>query len=48
MLVIVSMLEINNVLYNSNIPPPHIIKAKKRVGAKEGDHITLLNTFLKI
>ncbi len=47
MLIIIAMLEVNNLIFNSNIAPPYVIKSKKRVGAKEGDHITLLNLFMK-
>lgn len=45
-LILVSVLAAGNIWYLNNSPVA-IIKAKKRIGAKEGDMITLINVFLK-
>ena len=45
-LILVSMLSVQNVFY-SNRESHHVIKAKKKIGAKEGDMITLINIYLR-
>eukprot|EP01016_Furgasonia_blochmanni_P011739 TRINITY_DN1543_c0_g1_i15.p2 TRINITY_DN1543_c0_g1~~TRINITY_DN1543_c0_g1_i15.p2 ORF type:complete len:338 (+),score=45.26 TRINITY_DN1543_c0_g1_i15:77-1090(+) len=45
-LMVVSLLSVGNIFYGSR-EPGQIIKAKKRLGAKEGDHITLINIFIR-
>jgi hypothetical protein len=34
-------------LFATNCPPLTMLKTKKKVGAKEGDFITLINIFLR-
>ena len=43
-LTIASVLSVNSI-FQTNIDPVRISKTKKKLGAVEGDHITLVNIF---
>jgi hypothetical protein len=45
-MTLVSMLSVPNVFY-ANREPIAVVKAKKRLGAKEGDHVTLINIYIR-
>lgn len=45
--MLAAMLSIQGSLFFTNEEPPTIINRKKRIGAKEGDHLTLINIFIK-
>ncbi|EAR90543.1 DEAD/DEAH-box helicase, putative (macronuclear) [Tetrahymena thermophila SB210] len=46
MLVLCSMLSLQGQVFYNGFDPATILKQKKKLGAKEGDHITLINIFL--
>ena len=46
MLILVSLLSVGNIWY-ANKDSGFVIKSKKKLGAKEGDHITLINIYLR-
>lgn len=45
-LILAAMLSVQGQLFYTSQSPVSVIKTKKRVGAKEGDHITLINVYL--
>ncbi len=47
MLILAALLSSQGNLFYNNLEPGIIIKMKKKLGAKEGDHITLINIFLR-
>lgn len=45
-LILVSMLSVERDIF-VNGPPVGVLKGKKKIGAKEGDFVTLVNIFLR-